>query len=71
MNRHFSNRGEPISEVTAARVLASRKASVKASFMTQVERRTNSPFWFLQRVEVGNRPRKKHPKRNADDTILL
>jgi hypothetical protein len=70
MKRHFSNRGEAISEVTAARVLANRKTAIKASFMTQAERRINPPFWSLQQVEVRNRPRKKHPQRN-DDMILL
>jgi len=71
MRRHFSNRGEAISEVTAARVLASRKTEIRGSFMTQAERRTNPPFWPLQQVGVRNRPRKKQPKRNDDDTILL
>ena len=71
MKRHFSNRGEAISEVTAARVLATRKTAVKASFMAQVQRRTNPPFWSLQKVEVGNRPRKKQPKGNHNDMILL
>jgi hypothetical protein len=71
MKRHFSNRGEAISEVTAARVLATRKTAVKASFMIQAERRTNPPFWSLQKVEVRSRPRKKQPKRNDDDPILL
>jgi hypothetical protein len=47
MQRHFSNRGEAISEVTAARFLAKRKASVRTSFMTQSERRINSLFWPL------------------------
>jgi hypothetical protein len=71
MKRHFSNRGEAISEVTAGRVLASRKASVKTSFMPQRERRTNLPFWSLQRVDVGNHPRKKQTRRNEDDTIMF
>jgi hypothetical protein len=71
MKRHFSNRGEAISEVTAARVLANRKTAVRASFMTQAERRTNPPFWSLQRVDARNRPTKKQSKRNDDDTILL
>jgi hypothetical protein len=70
MKRPFSNRGEAISEVTAARVLVSRKTAVKASFMTQVERRTNPPFWPLQKVEVGNRPRKKQPKPSQSDILL-
>jgi len=71
MKRHFSNRGEAISEVTAARVLASRKASVKASFIPQGERRANLPHWSLQGVEVGNHPRKKQTKRNEGDTIMF
>ena len=71
MKRHFSNRGEALSEVTATRVLASRKGSVKASFMTQADRRTNAPFWSLKRVEIRNSPRKKQPRRNEDDTILF
>jgi hypothetical protein len=71
MKRHFSNRGEAISEVTAARVLASRKASIKASFMSQGDRRTNLPFWSLQGVDVGNHPRKKQTKRSEDDTIMF
>jgi hypothetical protein len=71
MKRHFSNRGEAISEVTATQVLASRKASVKASFMPHGERRTNLPFRSLQGVEVGNHPRKKQTRRNEDDTIMF
>lgn len=71
MKRHLSNRGEALSEVTAARVLANRKASVRASFMTQADRRTNPPFWSLSRAEVRKRPRKKQPRRNEDDMILL
>lgn len=71
MKRHFSNRGEAISEVTAVRALASRKTAVRASFVTQSERRTNPPFWSFQRVEFRNRPGKKQPKRHDDDTIVL
>lgn len=71
MKRHFSNRGEATSEVTAACVLASRKGSVKASFMPRGERRTNLPFWTLQRVKVGNHPRKKQTRRDEDDTIMF
>jgi hypothetical protein len=70
MKRHFSNRGEAISEVTAARALANWKSTVRASVMMRAERRTNSPFWSLQQVQVRNRPRKQ-TKRNDDHTILL
>jgi hypothetical protein len=53
MKRHFSNRGEAIAEVTAARVLASRKIAATASFMTQAERRTSPPFWSSRQVGSG------------------
>ena len=71
MKRHFSNRGEALSEVTAARALATRRIAVKTSFMTQEERRTNRPFWSLERVAAKNRPGKKQPKGNDHHTILL
>ena len=71
MKRHFSNRGEAISEVTAARFLASRKSAITASFMSPPKRRTNAPFWRLQRVEVRDHPRKEQPKRNDHDTTFL
>jgi len=71
MKRHFSNRGEAISELTAARVLASRKSAVRSSFMTQAQRRTRPPFWPLHQLEDRNRPRTKQPKRSDDGTILL
>ena len=70
MKRHFSNRGEAISEMTAARALANRKASVRATFMTQSVRRTNLPFLSLRKVEVGNRLRKKQPKRSHNELLL-
>lgn len=71
MKRHFSNRGEALSEVTAARVLANRKASIKTSYMTQADRRTGFPFWPSGRVEVVNSPKKRGPRRKEDVTISL
>lgn len=71
MKRHFSNRGEALSEVTAARVLANRKVSVRTSFMTQADRRTGSPFWFSGQVEVPNPPKRRQPRRKEDVTISL
>lgn len=69
MKRHFSNRGEAISEVTAARVLVSRKIAVTASFITKADR-TKPPFWSSQQVGIRNRPGKQ-PKRNDDNRMLL
>jgi len=71
MNRHFSNRGEALAEITAVRALASRKASVKASCVTRADRRANSPFWSLQRAEVPKPLTRKQLRRTPDETILL
>ncbi len=60
MKRHFSARGEPLAEVTAARGLADRKASLKSAFMSQADRRTRTAPWFSQPLEVSNRPKRKH-----------
>jgi hypothetical protein len=71
MKRHFSNRGEALSEVTAARGVANRHTSVRAAFMTQADRRERSPHWFSQREETTS-PRKRKLKRpNEDVTIVL
>ena len=71
MKRHFSNRGEAISEVAAARFLAKRKVSLRASFMTQAERRINSQFWPLQLKKAPHRSSKKQVTQEKDETILL
>jgi len=71
MKRHFSNRGEALSEVAAVRGLADRKASIKASFMTQANRRTNPPFWSVRQAEVRNPAPRKQPPRKEDVVILL
>jgi len=71
MKRHFSNRGEALPEVTAARVLAHRKGSVKTSFVTQVDPRTSVPFWSSQRKEVTYPPQTRQPRQKEDVTISL
>jgi hypothetical protein len=38
MHRHFSNRGEALAEVTAARLLARRTQSAKSASITQDDR---------------------------------
>lgn len=71
MKRHFSNRGEALSEVTATRVLANRKGSVKTSFTTRGGRQTGSRFWSSQRKEVTTPPQRRQPRRKEDVTISL
>ena len=70
MKRHFSNRGEALSEVTAARVLANRKASIKTSFVTRADRQTGPSYWSSQRREVTG-PQRRQPRRKEDLTISL
>jgi hypothetical protein len=72
MQRHFSNRGEALAEVSAARVLAGRKTSAKSSFVTQAGRRGKPEQWFSQHpVEVTSRPKRKQTQRNKEITICL
>ncbi len=71
MKRHFSNRGEALSEVTAARNLTDRKTSIKAAFRTQVDRRASSQFPFPPPLEIVNRPKRKPSARNTDATLFL
>ena len=71
MKRHFSNRGEALSEVTTARSLTDRKTSIKAAFRTQVDRRAGSQPWFPQPLEISSRSKKGPPKRKGDVAVFL
>jgi hypothetical protein len=71
MKRHFSNRGEALAEVTAARCLASRNASVKASFMIQNERRTKFSGWLQAPKGAISLPAKKHKESKKENTLIL
>jgi hypothetical protein len=71
MQRHFSNRGEALSEVTAARVLTGRKRSAQSAFAAPAGRRAKPGQWFSQPAETTPRPKKKQPSRNIDVTPLL
>jgi len=68
MQRHFSNRGEALAEVTATRMLVGRKGAARSEFTTQ-GRRAKPEGWFSQSAETTFRPRKK-PSRNANITPL-
>jgi hypothetical protein len=67
MKRHFSNRGEALSEVTAARSVTDRKTSIKAAFRSQVDRRARTQPWFPQPLEIPTHPNRKPstPKKNG------
>ncbi len=70
MKRHFSNRGEALAEVTAARSVADRRASVRAAFTTQADRRAKSPRWFSLREEITSFPKGKQKRPNEDVEIV-
>jgi len=61
MQRHFSNRGEALSEVTAARMLARRKPAESRSAAPN-SRQFGSGQWFTK-TEVIRVP-KTHPKKH-------
>jgi hypothetical protein len=71
MKRHFSNRGEALAEVTAARSAVDRRASVRAAFMTQADRRAKSPQWFSRREELPSSPKRRKTRLNEDVSVLL
>jgi hypothetical protein len=70
MQRHFSNRGEALAEVTAARTSAGRKRSAQAEFTTQ-GRRSKVQQWFSQPVETTTPAKRKQPIQDANITPLL
>lgn len=71
MQRHFSNRGEALSEITAARVLARRRKRAKSVPTKQDVRRNMPAEWFVRPAEATHRPVMKPPHREGDDSPLL
>jgi len=59
MQRQFSSRGEALSEVTAARMLARRKAQLNSAFAARVSGRSAPEQWFSPPVETIRQPKKK------------
>ncbi len=51
MQRHFSNLGEALAEVTAARMLVCGKQAAKWGLAAQAGRRATSEQWFSQAVK--------------------
>jgi hypothetical protein len=66
MQRGFSNRGEALAEVTAARVRARRTPARSAPISREGLRGTNQQ-WFSPPVEAPRRPKTREPKRYEDD----
>jgi len=71
MQIHFSNLGEALAEVTAARMLVGGKQAAKWGLVTQAGRRATSEQWFSQPVKPIHRPKRKQAKGKADVTTFL
>jgi hypothetical protein len=71
MQRHFSNRGEALAEVTAARALARRKAQANSALTARARGRFTPEQWFSHPVEAIRQPKQRKPERNGDVTTVL
>jgi hypothetical protein len=70
MQRHFSNRGEPRAEVTAAKMLASRKPSTQPQSIARIGRQPKPEQWFTKPTEINLSSKRKQPKRHDDMSPL-
>jgi len=71
MQRQFSNRGEALAEVTAARMLARRQQSAKSAFAAQGGRPARADQWFLKPSVMTQRSKTKQPRQDKNTTSLL
>ena len=69
MQRHFSNRGEALAEVTAARMLAKRRTG-KQGFITQPDRGLTRQKWFSERLEKLRTPQKPDADSRSEETAV-
>ncbi len=72
MQRHFSNRGEALAELNAAKMLARRKPTTQSMSTFQSARQVKSEQWFKTRGESSQRRKSvKPPKHDEQGTRLL
>jgi len=71
MQRHSSNRGEALAEVTAARTLVGRRQLAKSASKAQAERWIAHGRWFVQPIEAARLPKRKLQKRDETVTLML
>jgi len=70
MQRPFSNRGQALAEVTAARMLARQKRLAGSALAAQSGRKAKAEPWSKP-AEITQRPKTKPPKHDADVTPVL
>ncbi len=71
MQRHFSNRGEALAQVTAARMIASKKEQPGPVLIPQRGQRRAYDQWFPEPPEAIERSKRKLPRSKGGDTPLL
>jgi hypothetical protein len=71
MQRHFSNRGEALAELTAARMLAGRGRSARSALTVQGGRQATPEQWFMKPAVTTQPPKTKQSKHDKDVTPLL
>lgn len=71
MQRHFSNRGEALAEVTAARMVASRKERPGPVRIPKRGQWRASNEWLPEPSQGIYGSKKKSPRAKGEDTPLL
>ena len=72
MQRHFSNRGEALAELTAAKMLAHRKPTTESTSTFQAARQVKSEQWFKTPEGISQRRKSMKPsKHDEQNTPLL
>ena len=68
MQRHFSNRGEPLAEVTAARMLAAKRRAGKPGFASQPVSWSITREVVLGEAGKTHTPRKPRIQRGSEES---
>lgn len=71
MQRHFSNRGDALPEVTAARMLAGRGRFAHSARTGQGGRQAKSEQWFTKATATTKQPKARQLKHDEDVTPPL
>jgi hypothetical protein len=71
MQRHFSNRGEALPEVTAARMLVGRGRFAQSARTAQGGRQAKSEQWFTKPTATTKQPKARQPKHDENVTPPL
>jgi len=71
MQRHFSNRGEALAELIAAKMLARRKPSAEFASTVQAARQVRPGQWFKTPEEILRRRKNTKPPTHKEQGIPM